>query len=84
MKYRTLENTLEAERRLRVALLFTDGQYRCGLFDEGFKFLTQRHQIHGAGFKRFAGGWVTEQCKQQVLDRHKLMSVLTRSGESHV
>ncbi|MNP39065.1 hypothetical protein D3C76_1326210 [compost metagenome] len=69
---------------MSIALLFADGQHRCRLFDEGFEFLTQRHQIHGAGFQRFAGGWVAEQCKQQVLNGHKLMTVLTRSGESHV
>ena len=75
---------LEAERRLRVALLFADGQHRCGLFDEGFELLAQCDQIHGARFQRFTGGWIAKQCKQQVLDRHKFMSVLTRSGESHV
>ena len=37
---RALQHALEAERRLRVALFFTGWQHRCGLFDEGFEFLT--------------------------------------------
>jgi hypothetical protein len=39
-------STLEAQRRLGVALFFRGWQNGCGLFDEGFKFLTQRHQVH--------------------------------------
>ncbi|SAJ11570.1 Uncharacterised protein [Enterobacter hormaechei] len=37
---RALQHALEAERRLCVALFFTGWQHRCGLFDEGFEFLT--------------------------------------------
>lgn len=61
MEHGALQHALEAERRLSVALLFARGQYGCGLFNEGFEFLTQRHQIHGAGFKRLPCRWVTEQ-----------------------
>ncbi len=64
VEYRALQYTLEAERRLRIALLFADGQHRCGLFDEGFEFLTQRHQIDRARFKRLASRWVAEQSQQ--------------------
>ena len=41
-----LQHTLEAQRRLGVALFFRGWQDGCGLFDEGFKFLTQCHQVH--------------------------------------
>ncbi|MNC74948.1 hypothetical protein D3C75_1263960 [compost metagenome] len=39
VEYRTLQYALEAERRLRVALLFAGGQRWCGLFDKGFQLL---------------------------------------------
>ena len=81
---RALQNTLEAERRLCFTLFFTDRQNRRGLFDEGFEFLTQRHQINRARFQRFTGRWIAKQSQQQMLDGHKLMTVLARSGESHV
>ena len=42
----TLQHALEAQRRLSVALFFRCRQYGCGLFDEGFKLLTQRDQVH--------------------------------------
>ena len=80
----TLQHARKTQRRLGVTLLFRGGQNGCGLFDEGFKFLTQRHQVHGTRFKRLAGRGVAEQRQQQVLDGHELMTVLARSGESHV
>ena len=42
----TLQYALEAQRRLSIALFFRCRQYGCGLFDEGFKLLTQRDQVH--------------------------------------
>ena len=61
MKDRALQYTLKTQRWLRVAFFLTGRQYRCGLFNEGFEFLTERHQIHRTRFQRFAGRRVTEQ-----------------------
>lgn len=84
MEDRALQHALEAERRLSVALFFASGQRRCGLFDEGFQLLAQRGQIHRTCLERFSRGRVAQQRQQQVLHGHKLVSVLTRPGESHV
>ncbi|MNJ01245.1 hypothetical protein D3C73_1608180 [compost metagenome] len=61
MEDRALQHTLKTQRRLRVALFFALRQYGSGLFNEGFEFLTERHQVHRTRFQRFAGRWVTEQ-----------------------
>ncbi len=61
MENRTLQDALEAERRLCIALLFTGGQHRRGLFDEGFEFLPQSHNVHRTGFQCLSGRRVTEQ-----------------------
>ena len=83
MEHGALEDALEAQGRLGVAVLVIRQQGRAFL-DEVGQLAAQQVEIGTAGAQDLGRGGVVHQGEQQVLDRHELVTLLARLLEGHV
>ena len=77
MKHGTLQDALESERRLHVGVVLV-GQQRRLLVDEFGELPAQLGNVRVAGLEDLVDARYVEQGEQQVLDRHELMTALSR------
>ena len=75
MEHGTLQNALEAQRRLRVAVVLLVEVGRV-LVDEVLQLAAQLVQVGAAGAQHLGRGGVVQQGEQQVLDGHEFVALL--------
>ena len=73
----TLQHALETKRRLCVARVVA-GQQRYGLGDDAAQVIGQLVDVRAAGAQNTRSRFILQQRKQQMLDRHELMTCLAR------
>ena len=83
MEHRALQYALEAERRLRFAVV-AGGEKRCSFAEKCAEFLLQLVEIRATGFQYLGRARIIQQCEQQVLDCHKFVSFFPRLLEGEI
>ena len=83
VEHRALQHALKPQCRLRIAI-FVLWQQRRRFTDEFEQLSTQGVQIRATGAQHFGGGWIIQQCQQQMLDGHEFVALLTSLLEGHI
>ncbi len=80
----TLQDALEAQRRLRLAVFLLFRNQRGGGIDEVLKVDSQLVQIGTTGAQDIGSGGIVQQCQQEVFHGHEFVAFGTCHGEGRV
>ncbi|MNM88183.1 hypothetical protein D3C81_1003860 [compost metagenome] len=84
MEHRALQNALEAQGRLGLAVLVMLRNQRRGGIDELLQIAPQLVQVRPARTQHSRRGLVIQKCQQQVLDGHEFMPLGPRLLEGEI
>ena len=75
MEHRPLQHALETQGWLRIPVVFIFGDQGCGGVDKLDQIAAQCSDVCRTGLEYADGVVVIQQCEQEMLDRHKLVSL---------
>ena len=84
VEHGTLQHTLEAQGRLRLAVLVMHRDQRGGRIDELLQVVLEFVEIGATGAQNGRGSLIVKECQQQVFDGHELMTLRTGLLEGQI